>query len=256
MVTYLLKKSYQHKTLKEINFKDLWGGEGVFTTMWIFDKPSKILFFKKHIKNLIKSLKVYKLYRPNIERDIIKLIKLNLDKNKSYNHLLRIALNNQMISISLRKRITPKLQFYLKLINYKRIDPKFKNLRYEIILKYLLKMDNSCSDVCLVSNNKILESGTSNMLFIKDGKVYSPINNIYKGITYKFFKQKLDKIINKDILLNSLNNYDEILLVGSGKGVVSIKNIKSIKWKRKSLKFYKKLFKLYKKEISNCPFYK
>tara|TARA_B100000768_G_C10966254_1_gene243843 strand:+ start:382 stop:486 length:105 start_codon:yes stop_codon:yes gene_type:complete len=26
MVTYLLKKSYQHKTYKEINFKDLWGG--------------------------------------------------------------------------------------------------------------------------------------------------------------------------------------------------------------------------------------
>ena len=52
MVTYLLKKSYQHKTYKEINFKDLWGDNGVFTTMWIFGRPAKILFFKKHIENL------------------------------------------------------------------------------------------------------------------------------------------------------------------------------------------------------------
>ena len=55
MVNYLLKKSYQLKDLKEIEFKDLWGDHGVFTTMWIFDKPSKILFFKEHINNLIKS---------------------------------------------------------------------------------------------------------------------------------------------------------------------------------------------------------
>ena len=55
MVTYLLKKSYQLKTNQEIKFNDLWGDKGVFTTMWIFGKPAKILFFKKHIKNLIKS---------------------------------------------------------------------------------------------------------------------------------------------------------------------------------------------------------
>ena len=111
MVTYLLKKSYQHKNLKEIKFNDLWGGNGIFTTMWIFGKPARILFFKKHIKNLIKSLKVYKLNKQNIEKDILKLINLNIKKNISYNHLLRIAVNNKIISISLRKRLTPKLEF-------------------------------------------------------------------------------------------------------------------------------------------------
>ena len=95
MVTYLLKKSYQHKTLKEVKFKDLWGDKGVFTTMWILGKPAKIIFFKKHIKNLIKSLKVYKLNRVNIKKNILKLIKLNIDKNKSYNHLLRVAVNKK-----------------------------------------------------------------------------------------------------------------------------------------------------------------
>ena len=55
MVKYLLKKSYQLKDLKEIEFKDLWNTHGVFTTMWIFGKPAKILFFKKHIKMINKN---------------------------------------------------------------------------------------------------------------------------------------------------------------------------------------------------------
>ena len=256
MVTYLLKKSYQHKTLKEINFNDLWGDNGVFTTMWIFGRPPKILFFKKHIKNLIKSLKVYKLNKPNIEKNILKLIKLNINKNKSYNHLLRVAVNKRMLSISLRKRLTPKLKFNLKLVNYKRIDPKIKNLKYKFILKHLSKMDNSSSDIGLCSNKKILESGTSNILFVKNDKIYSPNSNIYKGINYNFFKKKLGNIINKDILVNSLNIYDEIILIGSGKSVASVQTINNIKWKRKSLKFYKILLNFYKKEILMCPLYK
>ena len=256
MVTYLLKKSYQHKTYKEINFKDLWGDNGVFTTMWIFGRPAKILFFNEHIKNLVNSLKVYKLNKPNIEKNIIKLVKLNIDKDKSYNHLLRVAVNNKMISVSLRKRITPKLRFNLKLIRYKRVEPQFKNLKYKLILRHLSKMDNSCSDIGLCFEKKLLESGTSNILFIKNDTIYSPLNGIYKGVTFNFFKKKLRKIINKDILVSTLKNYNEILLIGSGKGVTSIQTIKEINWRRSNLKYYKLLSNFYKKEISKCLIYK
>ena len=256
MVTYLLKKSYQHKTLKEIDFKDLWGDKGVFTTMRILGKPAKILFFKKHIKNLTKSLKIYKLDRLNIKKDILKLIRLNIDRSISYNHLLRVAINNKIISVSLRDRKTPKLKFNLKLINYKRIDPELKNLKYKLILKHLSKMDSTTSDVGLCFQKNILESGTSNMFFIKENKIYSPSKNIYKGVTYDFFKKKLYKITNKDILVKSLIDYDEILLIGSGKAVTSIETIKEINWKRKGLKYYKIFSNFYKKEISKCEVYK
>ncbi|MDC0653611.1 aminotransferase class IV [Candidatus Pelagibacter sp.] len=256
MVTYLLKKSYQHKTLKEVNFKDLWGDIGVFTTMRILGKPAKIIFFKKHIKNLIKSLKVYKLNKVNLEKNILKLIKVNIDKNKSYNHLLRVAVNKNLISVSLRDRKTPKLKFNLKLINYKRVDPEFKNLKYKLIIKHLSKMDNTTSDIGLCFQKKILESGTSNIFFIKENKIYSPTKNIYKGVTYDFFKKKLVKIYNKEILVNTLVDYDEILLIGSGKAVTSIETIEEIKWRRKSLKYYKILSNFYKKEILNCPVYR
>ena len=256
MVTYLLKKSYQHKTLKEVNFKDLWGNKGVFTTMRILGKPAKIIFFKKHINNLIKSLKVYKLNKVNLEKNIFKLIKLNIDKNKSYNHLLRVAVNKNIISVSLRDRKTPKLKFNLKLINYKRIDPELKNLKYKLIIKHLSKMDNTTSDIALCFGKKILESGTSNIFFIKNNKIYSPSRQVYIGVTYNFFKKKLGKIYNKEILVNTLSNYDEILLIGSGKAVTSVETIKEIKWSRKSLKYYKILFNFYKNEILNTPIYR
>ena len=255
MVNYLLKKSYQLKNLQEIDFKDLWGDHGVFTTMWIYDKPSKILFFKDHINNLIKSTKAYSIYKPFLKKNILKLLKENLNSKTKYNHLLRIALNKKTLSISLRKRIKPNLNFDLKLVNLKRQKPEFKNLKYIEILKHLSKLDNSRNDIGLCSNNKIFETGTSNLLFIKNNKVYSPINKFYKGITYKFFKSKIKNIIKKDINVNSLKEFDEIILIGSGKGVASVKTINQIKWKRKSLKFYNIFSRHYKSAISNCKRY-
>ena len=256
MVNYLLKKSYQLKDLKEIEFKDLWGDNGVFTTMWIFGSPPRILFFKDHINNLIKSTKAYSIIKSSIKSDILKVIEENLDNKIKYNHLLRVALNKNTLSISFRKRIKPKLNFNLKLVNLKRQKPEFKNLKYKEILKHLSKLDNSKSDIGLCSNKKILETGTSNILFVKDKKIFSPINKFYKGITFKFFKSKIKKIIKKDILIDSLNEFDEIILIGSGKGIASVKTINQINWKRKEFKIYNQLLKHYNSAINNCPKYK
>ena len=256
MVTYLLKKSYQLKDLKQIEFQDLWGDHGIFTTMWIFGKPAKILFFDNHLKNLILSLKKYQIKKKSLRSDILEIINKNLSKKRKYNHLLRIAINKKVISISLRKRVKPKLNFNLKLVKLKRKEPEFKNLKYKKILTYLSKMDTSQSDIALVSNKKLLETGTSNLLFIKDKKFFTPKKDYYEGNTYKFFKKKIKKIVKKDISIKDLNNFDEILLIGSGKGVASVKTIKQIKWKRKSLKQYKLFSKYYMSVIKTCNQYK
>ena len=95
-----------------------------------------------------------------------------------------------------------------------------------------------------------------NIFLIKDEKIFSPSNKFYKGITYNFFKTKIKKIIKKDILISSLKTYDEIILIGSGKGVASVKNINQISWKRKSLKFYNLFLKFYKSAVNSAPRYK
>ena len=256
MATYSLKKSYQLKDLKEIKYRDLWGDHGVFTTMWIFGKPAKILFFENHLKNLIRSLKSYGIKKRFLKKDVIKIINTNLSKNKKYNHLLRIALNKQVISVSLRKKVRPKLDFNLKLVNLRREKPRYKNLKYKKILFHLTKLDNSRSDIGLVVNNKILETGTSNLLFIKKQKIFTPIKDYYEGNTYKFFKSKVNKILKKNILIKELNDFEEIILVGSGKGVTSVKSIKEIGWKRKSLSKFKEFSKYYRSAVKKCNHYK
>ena len=255
MANILFKKSYLHKNLRETEFHSLWDSHGIFTTMRVIGKPFKILFFKEHMKNFSKSLKDYKIDKKNTKKNILKLIKFHLNKKKKYDHLLRIASNNRIISISLRKKIKPKLNFKIKLVNYKRIKPEYKNLKYKKILNFLKKMNIKNSDVALKSDNKILETGTSNILFIKKGKIYSPINKFYKGTTLNFFEKKLKKIKKKDIFLNTLSLYDEIILLGSGKGVASVKYIEKPYWKRKSLRTYRFLLKVYEQAVTKCPPY-
>ncbi len=248
MVNYLLKKSYQRKNFKEIEFDDLWNKDGVFTTMWIYNKPPKILFFKTHIDNLIKSLKAYKIYDNGIKSKILQLINENIDKKKSYNHLLRVALNKKTISISLRDRVKLNNKFGIKLVNYKRVKPEYKNLKYKKILGYLSKMNTSKEDIALCVNDKIFETGTSNLLFVKNNKIYSPKNKYYRGTNFKFYEKKFN-IIKKDIYLKELNQFDEILLVGSGKGVISTSYIVDSNWKRRNNKIFNSIYKTFEKEF-------
>ena len=248
MVKYLLKKSYQRKNLKEIEFDDLWNKDGVFTTMWIYNNPPKILFFKSHIDNLLKSLKVYKISERNIKSKILQLVKENIDKKKSYNHLIRVALNKKIISISIRERVQPKKNFRIKLVNYERVKPEYKNLKYKKILSYLSNMNNSKEDIALCTKDKIFETGTSNLLFVKKNKIYSPKNKYYRGTNIKFYQKKYN-IIKKDIYLKELDQFDEILLVGSGKGVVSTRYILDRNWKRKKTKVFNSMYKTFKKEF-------
>jgi len=148
------------------------------------------------------------------------------------------------------------LNFDLKLVKLKREKPQFKNLKYKKILSYLSKMDNSKSDIVLVSNKKVLETGTSNLLFVKDQRFFTPKKDYYEGNTFRFFKTKIKKVTKKDILLKEIHDYDEILLLGSGKGVTSVRTINEISWRRRNLNKYKDLSKHYDAVVDKCNPYK
>ena len=247
MAKFLLKKSYQLKDLKEIPFNDLWGAKGVFTTMRLVGNTNKIILKNNHLNNLIFSSKKYEIKKKNLKKILLFLINKNLKKNYN-NHLLRIALNKKNISISIRKRLTPKKEFSLKVFNYKRIEPKYKNLFYKQILKRLGNFDATKYDLALCYKNKILETGTSNLLFVKNGKFFSPKNNCYIGNTIKFLNKRI-KINFEDIMIKNLNEYQEVLLVGSGKGITSVDSIEELKWKSKSTIYSRKINKIYNKLI-------
>jgi len=243
MVTLLLKKSYQLSNLKEVAFKDLWGSRGVFTTMRMVGKPSKLILLKPHIENLIKSTRKYAIRKKNLKNIILDLIKKNT-LYKGPDNLFRIALNKKLISVSIRKRPKLKKNFSLLLFKYKRVEPNYKNLFYKKILAKLSKVDSSKFDIALVANNKILETGTSNLVFVKKGKIFSPKKNCYFGNTLRFISKKV-KINFKDISIKEINDYEEIILIGSGKGVTSVSKIDELKWKSRNNVSFNKLRKIY-----------
>ena len=77
------------------------------------------------------------------------------------------------------------------MVNYERVKPEYKNLKYKKILEFLSKMNTSKQDIALCVNNKILETGTSNLLFVSKKKIYSPKSNYYKGTNIKFYEKKI-----------------------------------------------------------------
>ena len=247
MVTFLLKKSYQLNNLKEVPFKDLWGSRGVFTTMRMVGMPPRLILLKPHLENLIKSSKNYGIRKKNLKNIVTDLIKKNTIYKGSDN-LFRIALNKKLISVSIRKRPIPGNNFNLLLFKYKRIDPNYKNLYYKKIISKLSKLDPTKFDIALVYRNKILETGTSNLVFIKKGKLYSPKENCYFGNTIKFISQKI-KINFLNISIHKIHDFEEIILIGSGKGVTSVVKINELNWKRKSTRAFKKILNIYKNQL-------
>ena len=111
---------------------------------------------------------------------------------------------------------------------------------------------------CLNQTLIILQYVISNIGYLTITEILQkkPIDKFYKGITYNFFKSKIKKITRKDIFVNNLKEFDEIILIGSGKGVASVKTISQLGWKRKSLKNYNILSKYYKSAVTKCKVYR
>ena len=85
-------------------------------------------------------------------------------------------------------------------------------------------------------------------MFVKNGKFFSPKNNCYIGNTIKFLNKKI-KINFEDIMIKNLNDYQEVLLVGSGKGITPVDSIEELKWKSKSTIYSRKINKIYNKLV-------
>ena len=49
----------------------------------------------------------------------------------------------------------------------------------------------------------------------------------------------------KDISISEINDFEEIMLIGSGKGITSVSRIDELNWKRKKSLCYNKINKIY-----------
>ena len=244
----LFKKSFHLRSLKSVPYDDLWDTKGVFTTIRAIGKKPKFIFLNEHLKNLNKSLKILNIKFSLNSKNFKSIVLSSFEKNYNYNHLLRIAINKKTISINLRKRLKQNSFFIAFFVEYKRKQPFIKNLYYKKLISFSKLINTQSSEIILVDKKNILEGITTNIICVKNKKLYIPKDNYYSGITLNFFKKYAKRKIYKiNIKQDKLQVFDEILLVGSGKGIVAVKNIPQIKWINKSQVIYKELLELYNK---------
>ena len=249
MANFLFKKSYKLSTFKNIKYDHLWGSKGVFTTIRVYGESPKYIFLKDHLLQLNKSLKKFNINFLLTEKKLLELIPSNL-KIKKYNHLLRVAIKNNKISLSLRSRLKPSNIFQCKLVNYQRSNAKIKNLQYKKILSMQKNIDMQKMEILFYNNNIILEGSTTNLILIKNSQIILPKGNYYKGVTMNYLLKKIqNKYFFKSIRFSDLLVADEIILVGSGKGVVKVTSIPQIKWFSSSAKMFKRLSSMYKAQL-------
>ena len=249
MEKILLKKSFRIKDLQIINFNSLWGYKGIFTTIRLFGKKPKLILVDEHIKKFNRDAIKF-----GINYELSKQFLLNFINNNSkirnYDHLLRIAVTKKILSISLRKRNKEDKLFKAQIYRYQRILPSFKNLQYKKIISLQNKINLKKEEIIFYNKNKILEGSTTNIICVKDNKLFIPRTSYYYGITLEYLIKKLPfKVHKKDINVKNLDEFTELLLVGSGKGVVSISSIQKLNWYRSSMKIYNFLFKKYSKLV-------
>ena len=249
MVNFSFKKSYNFNNFNNVKYDHLWGSKGIFTTVRVVGKSPRYIFLKDHLLQLNKSLKKLNIKFTLTEKKLLALIPNQLNIKK-FNHLLRIAVKQNLISISLRPRLTPSNNFQCQLVNYQRVNARVKNLHYKKILSLQKNIDMQKKEILFYSKKIILEGSTTNLIMIKNNKMIVPKGNYYKGITMNYFLKKFkNKYISKSITLSDLLTADEIILVGSGKGVVKVSSIPQIKWFSSSTKMFKRLSSIYKAQI-------
>ena len=253
MAKNLLAKSYNLKNNLSLLslFKPLWGQRGVFTSIPIVGKNPNCVGLQTYLHTFNKSCKEYKFgitITPNL---IQKLVGNEIKKIKTYNHLLRIACNGKTLSVSLRKRIKTQDSVIGFIKNYKRKDFIHKNLYYKKLLKFMGEIDYSQNEIILSRDNEITEGAVTNLIFVKSNTLYIPKEGYYYGNTLKLLQNETKfKFHKKKILLENLNEYSEIISIGSGRGIISINSIPSRAWKRKSSKMFIKLKEDYKDMVN------
>ena len=249
MVNFLFKKSYNFNNFNNVKYDHLWGSKGVFTTVRVVGNSPRYIFLKDHLSQLNKSLKKLNIKFTLTEKKLLALIPNQLNIKK-FNHLLRIAVKQNLISISLRPRLTPSNNFQCQLVNYQRVNARVKNLHYKKILSLQKNIDMQKKEILFYSKKMILEGSTTNLIMIKNNQMIMPTGNYYKGVTMNFFLKRFkNKCKFKSITFEDLLSADEIILIGSGKGVVKVSSIPQIKWFSSSTKMFKRLSSIYEAQL-------
>ncbi|MBS9776301.1 MAG: aminotransferase class IV [Fusobacterium sp.] len=237
-------------------------GLGVFETIYIH--KGKAIFLDEHLERLensIKKLEISKNFnKENLKKEIAEELKNNFSKEVE-SQVLKIIISDKN-KIFLKREYSYKKEDYEKgfvlniaqtMRNEKSIFTFHKTLNYADNIFEKRKSKSLAFDepIFLNSQKQITEGATSNIFFVKGNKIYTP--KISSGLLNGILRQYLIKnfeIIEIEIYLEDLENFDEVFITNSLLGIMAVNKIEINKnkiYEFKNREISQKIFKEYKK---------
>lgn len=232
------------KPLLKLNDIAVLRGFAAFDFMRIYN--SKPFQFKDHMKRFRNTCKLMGLKNRFSDTQIEEALKKLIIKNKERNYQVRFVLtggetknglepSTPVFYILLEKMNDIPEVFYTKgakLITheYQRTLPDAKNSNYmQAVLLQNTKKKEKAIEILYTYQNKILEASTSNIFIIKNNILFTPKENILKGITRKLVidlaKKLKYEVIEKELTQKELLDADEVFLSATNKKVLPITHI-------------------------------
>lgn len=205
---------------------------------------AKALFLEEHILRLKKSayLKGLNIWLSDKEliRRIYKIIEYNEVKYGRLKFIFRFYENQNKFFSFFIELIDPEPELYKRgakiiTIQAKRSSPNVKAINYNLrrSIKEKLKQQNAIEALLICKNGRITEGSKSNFFLIKDNKIYTAFTeNVLPGITrdyvFRICKKHNIEIIEQDIYIENLKEFDSAFITGTSLGILPVKKIDNI----------------------------
>ena len=221
-------------------------GYSVFDVMPVFDGLP--FLHKEHWERLEKSAWDLGLHLPLGREDHASVIQELLEKNKATELrevIVRTVLSGGVSdsSFHLDKKETFCItlesfhQFSMNVyeqgvqvvtLEYERSFPKAKTTNYVAPIRFYATHKNTKNifEIVYISQGEVLEASTSNIVFVKNGALYSPYENVLGGITclltLRLARKLAIPIYGQTVSVEEMYNADEMFLTASNKGIVPV----------------------------------
>jgi len=239
------------KKRKDFNETYLNTGKSFYEVLRYID--GYYLFLEDHLERIANSIRLFN-------------INYSIDYSTIADSLSKLILNNSVI----RGNAKLVINFNEPLKNRPDVLAYFTKYKYPGIAQYKYGIDVSLlsierkmpnakfvnNDVIVAVKSKLLgkrfyetllvdkegyitEGSKSNVFFLKGNEIFTPpINKVLPGITRKHVLQICNKLnirlIEKDISINDLKNYDTLFLSGTSARILPVKRVNDISFKVKN----------------------
>lgn len=226
------------------------------------------LYLEEHLDRLRKSAQLIDLKIDKSDKELINEMKKLIEINNGYNLNIKILCCGdgeriKDIYLYFIKSFYPPKSMYeegISTILYKteRENPNAKTFNGQLrkTINLQLQERNAFEALLVDHNDEITEGSRSNVFFVKGKSLYtSPANKVLLGVTrtkiIELSRLNDIDIVEKEISLSDLREYDGAFITGTSTGVLPIKNIDEIEISSPKNDIIIKVMGIYERDIKD-----